>query len=443
VLFEMKRYEEGFDYLERSRARAFLDMLAGRSVEAKKSVDSSLLGREREVQQKIDLATRRLRVARGPEREPLAESYRALLKERALVLESIKRQSFEYAATTTVTTVPARKIADRLGKGTAMISYFLGSKNGYIWVLKDGAVKALPLEETAEELGKKVSGYRYAITTQQEAVAAALGGKLSGSLIQPLLEMLSGIDRLYIVPSMALHHLPFSSLPLSDGRFLMQAYAVSVLPSGSSLFFLDKEISGDRESILALGNPLRDGSAPPLPFAEEEVRLISRNFSSNRISVGKDASESLIKEGRLAGTSIIHIAAHGKYNSAEPLKSALLLAGDEKNDGDLETFEIFSLRINPRLVVLSACESGLGKLEGGDEIQGLNRAFLYAGAGGVVSSLWSVSDQSTSRLMEHFYGLLPSNTAAEALRQAQIRLMKEYPAPLHWAPFYLVGGMEL
>lgn len=98
--------------------------------------------------------------------------------------------------------------------------------------------------------------------------------------------------------------------------------------------------------------------------------------------------------------------------------------------------------MNPRLVVLSACQSGIGRVEGGDEVQGLNRAFIYAGAGGVVASLWSVSDRSTFELMDYFYGGLGAKSPAEALREAQIKLMKEYPSPYYWAPFYLTGGIS-
>ncbi len=443
LLCEMRLYEEGFDYLERSRARAFLDMLAGRSVEAKKSVDPMLLLKEREVQQKIDSLAVRLRVSRGSERAALTESYRGLLKERADILEKIKRQSLEFAATTTVTTIPVKDLSARMGKGSGLISYFLDAGKSYVFVLSHGTVSALRLDAGSREIGERVADYRHAVATQQETDIAAAGKRLSTLLIEPLLERLSGIEQIYIVPSLSLHYLPFSSLPLPDGRFLLEAYGLSVLPNGSSLFFLDKQVSGDRGSILALGNPQRKGPEPPLPYAEEEVLRISTNFSVNTVRTGKEARESLLKDGDWTGTGIIHIAAHGRFNPAEPLKSALLLAGDEKYEGDLETFEVFSLRINPRLVVISACESGIGKLEGGDEVQGLNRAFLYAGAGGVVSSLWNVPDQSTYRLMEHFYELLRSRPAAEALRQAQIRLKKEYPSPFCWAPFYLTGGMDL
>ena len=168
--------------------------------------------------------------------------------------------------------------------------------------------------------------------------------------------------------------------------------------------------------------------------------MVSRAFADKAVLTGETAKETAIKTGNLKDTAIIHIAAHGIYNPVHPLKSSLLLARDQANDGDLETLEIFSLSLNPRLVVLSACQSGVGKVRRGDEVQSLNRAFLYAGAGGVLASLWSVSDQSTYELMASFYNALKSQPPAQALRSAQLELMKTYPSPYHWAAFYLTGG---
>ena len=441
LLFEMKRFEEGFDYLERAKARAFLDMLAGRSLEAKKLVDPLLVKREKEIQKKIDKVVRVLRTIRGPERKQAYKEYKKLQKERKNVLEAIKSQSLEFATTTTITTVPVKKIAARLEKGTALISYFLDKKRSLAWIVNQGIVSAVSLDVGSGELGEMVADYREAIASQQDKLVDDLGEKLSGRLIRPLQDKISGADKLYIVPSKAFHYLPFSSLPLTQDRFLVQDYTISILPNASSLFFLDKDVTQDKETILAVGNPEREQKGLELKFAEIEVKSISKDFSDRSIFTGKDARESVIKEKDLINTGIIHVAAHGKYNSRYPLKSALLFARDHKNDGNLETFEIFSLNLNPRLVVLSACESGIGKVEGGDEVQSLNRAFLYAGAGGVLASLWNVSDQSTYKLMEHFYEGLNTKPAADALKEAQIRLMKEYPSPFYWAPFYLTGGL--
>lgn len=115
---------------------------------------------------------------------------------------------------------------------------------------------------------------------------------------------------------------------------------------------------------------------------------------------------------------------------------------DSNEDGDLETHEIYGLNLSSNLVVLSACKSGVGKLVRGDEVQSLNRAFIYAGAGGVIGSLWKVSDESTFKMMTYFYEELPKRGPAEALRFAQIKLMKEFPSPYHWAAFYLAGKLD-
>jgi len=269
-----------------------------------------------------------------------------------------------------------------------------------------------------------------------------LGERLSNLLIKPLLERIQEADKLYIVPSKSLHYLSFSSLPLSKERFLVQDFTISVLPNASSLFFMDKTVTHQTETLFALGNPERDNPNMDLKYAEEEVLSISRNFPRSVILTRKDARESALKDRDLIDTGIIHFAGHGHYNANSPLKSAVLLARDQANDGNLETIEIFSLTMNPRLVVLSACESGIGRIEGGDEVQSLNRAFLYAGAGSVLASLWKVADQSTYQLMKHFYEALHRKSAANALREAQIKLMKSYPSPFFWAAFYLTGGVE-
>ena len=148
-----------------------------------------------------------------------------------------------------------------------------------------------------------------------------------------------------------------------------------------------------------------------------------------------------MKQEDFSDIGYIHLAVHGVYNAQAPLQSALLLSPDAKNDGKLETIEIFGLDIPARLAVLSACESGVGKLGGGDDIQCLNRAFLYAGVGGVVATLWKVDDQSTYEFMRIFYRHLAKESPAAALSLAQRELRKKYASPYYWAPFYLTGGL--
>jgi CHAT domain-containing protein len=440
LLFRMERFEEGFDYLERAKARAFLDMLAGRSVKAAKGVDDLLVQRERELQERMDLLARKLRATLGGGRKKLYRAYRELLEERERVLGAIKDQSLEYAATTTVTAVPASRIAARLDERTALVSYFVGRDRVLAWAIHRGSVTAAAAEIEAAALGRLVTDYRQAVADRRGGRVAELGRSLAGLLLRPIEPGIEGAERLFIVPSGPLHHLPFAALPTAAGRFLVQERTVAVLPNASSLFFLDKEVTDDTDHILAVGNPARPDGAADLAFAEKEVASIARRFPRPEVRVGAEATETALKRADLVGRGVLHIAAHGRYDRKEPLKSALLLAPDGRNDGDLEMVEVFSLRMNPRLVVLSACESGIGSLEGGDEVQGLNRAFLYAGAGGVLASLWSVSDESTFLLMEQFYEALAESPPVEALRTAQLRVMEAFPEPFHWGAFYLTGA---
>ena len=121
------------------------------------------------------------------------------------------------------------------------------------------------------------------------------------------------------------------------------------------------------------------------------------------------------------------------------MSSGLLLAGGEKGDGKLKASEIFSLNLKADTVVLSACETGLGKITNGDEIIGLTRAFLYAGAPSVITTLWKVNDRASYELMREFYTNLKTTKKSEALRQAQLRIMKDYPHPFFWAAYELNG----
>src|SRR5262249_5849873 len=152
---------------------------------------------------------------------------------------------------------------------------------------------------------------------------------------------------------------------------------------------------------------------------------------------------------------IIHFASHAELNENEPLASAILLAKSDKADGRLEVREIFGMDLKANLVVLSACETGLGKLFRGDELVGLTRAFIYARRPSVVASLWNVDDSSTAALMASFYKNLKTMSKVEALRQAQLQLIRGDGSsklsticsrlralcshPYFWAPFILVG----
>ena len=187
-----------------------------------------------------------------------------------------------------------------------------------------------------------------------------------------------------------------------------------------------------------MGNPDR-GAELDLPFAEKEATSIKRFFNDAEVYVGKSATEAIYR--KFAGNSdVIHIAAHGEFNSNSPSESKLLLANDGVGGGDLKLADIFSYPLKARLVALSACETGLGRVSIGDEVIGMNRAFFYAGAESIISSLWRISDVASAVIMKRFYrSLAAGQSKDEALRGAQLFARNYYSHPAYWTAFRLVG----
>jgi CHAT domain-containing protein len=260
-------------------------------------------------------------------------------------------------------------------------------------------------------------------------------------LLSPILPSLGGVRYLGIIPHGFLHYLSFATL--SDGRdYLIDRFAPFYLPSASVLrYTLDRRREDKNLSVLALANPDLKDRALDLPFAEHEVGAVKWNFPNITILTRERATEGWVVR-HIGEFGIIHVASHGEFDPINPLFSALKLAKDEAADGDLEAAEVFDLKINADLVVLSACQTGLGKLTGGDDVIGLNRAFFYAGTHALISSLWLVSDVSTAMLIKHFYRQYVRHNKADSLRRAILHTRNWHPHPGYWGAFTLVGDYD-
>ncbi|MDQ6651991.1 MAG: CHAT domain-containing protein, partial [Acidobacteriota bacterium] len=196
--------------------------------------------------------------------------------------------------------------------------------------------------------------------------------------------------------------------------------------------------------------------------AEQIVKLAKTSGTQADVWLDLDASEENLETRDVSKYRVLHIATHGLLNAERPQFTGLVLSliGNKMEDGFLRTDEVFNLRLGSPLVMLSACETGLGKEKRGEGVMGLTRAFMYAGAPTVGVSLWSVADRSTADLMTDFYKrfLIASGTssrgsssstagasmgasASAAMRDAQLAMIagKKYSAPFYWAPFVLVG----
>jgi CHAT domain-containing protein len=274
----MNKFSEGFNYLERAKGRAFLDMLAGRSVRKKRTVDTRLIQKEQALQERLDRTVRKLRRTLGGKRAAFYKEYKRLQKERAAALEAIKQQSLEYAATTSVSVAPVQPIRGRLGDHSAILSTFLDDRGTILWLLSRKGMIATSVQKNQAEVRQMVHAFRRAVQDRDQHDIEMWGRELSGVLIEPVRSHMEGIRHLIIVPSKALHYLPYACLPTGGGRLLIQDFTLSCLPNASSLLYLDKDVTSDRDSLLAMGNPERERAWADLAFAEKEVKAISRNF---------------------------------------------------------------------------------------------------------------------------------------------------------------------
>ena len=247
---------------------------------------------------------------------------------------------------------------------------------------------------------------------------------------------------LIIVPHGALHKVPFSTL--SDGqRYMIDKYTLSVLPAASVMDHILKKRKAEKERLLVFANPKTE--YVPLEFAEIEGKTISKIFPQNEVYSREKATETIARE-KASSFNILHFATHGEFNDRQPLQSGLLLAKDEENDGYLQVHEIFGMDLrNANLVTLSACDTALSKIFGGDDLVGLARGFIYAGTPSLLATLWKVDDPATAKLMEYFYkNWKQGMSKPEALRQAQIALknIPEFKHPYYWAPFVMIGDWK-
>ena len=242
-----------------------------------------------------------------------------------------------------------------------------------------------------------------------------------------------------IVPHGVLHFIPFQALVLTTGEFLGQKLVLNNLPSASIYMTLKNKNKINKKNFLgmAIGN-MYLGNFMGLPGTIEEVKTISAEYTESNTLMEYESTETNFKINA-PSFSRIHLATHGFFNEENPLYSFMLFNQTEEDDGLLEVHEIFGLDLRAEMIVLSACQTGLGKISRGDDIIGLSRAFLFAGTPRVVVSLWNVADESTAYLMIRFNKYLKTHSAANALHLAQHDAMHKYPDPFYWAPFILIG----
>jgi CHAT domain-containing protein len=251
--------------------------------------------------------------------------------------------------------------------------------------------------------------------------------RLHALVWQPLAPALAGCARIVVVPHAQLGALPFAALE-DDQACLAERHELAVAPSARSALRGLLRQPAPPARALVLGESTR------LPHAAQEARTVADLFGA-AAHIGKEATIAALRAAA-GDADVIHLACHAQFRSDNPTFSALHL-----HDGVLTVDLVETLGLAPATVVLSGCETGLADAGSGDEMVGLVRAFLIAGASRVLASLWPVDDAVTAGFMAHFYGALRRGEApASALAEAQRAVRQQHPHPLYWAAFTLYGG---
>jgi CHAT domain-containing protein len=492
---------KAFEASERSRARSLLELLQEANADIRQGVAPELLQRERNLQQQLDaLEKQRIEVLNRPNHTPaqkaeLEKQQQTLIAQYQDIQTQIRTTSPRYATLTQPQPLTLAQIQQQiLDENTILLQYSLGYQRSYLWAVTKTSIisyelpKAADIETTAKKFRDAVTAPSSRNKPNQVAQA---NDAISQIILQPVAAQL-GQKRLLIVGDGVLNYLPFAalSLPGKSGENrnlpLIVDHEIVLLPSASTLGILRENYS-DRQppnrTLAILADPVFSANdervknsssattqqaveaANPglsrsrgdnnnaqfdrLKFTRKEAQIIQSLFPANARTEYLDfeANRATATNQNLSEYKIIHFATHGFANSDHPELSGIILSlVDEKGNplnGFLRLTDIFNLKLAADLVVLSACQTGMGQNIQGEGLVGLTRGFMYAGAQRVVVSLWSVDDERTATLMSSFYQAMLQKglTPAAALRAAQLEMLKQekWKSPYYWAAFTLQG----
>jgi CHAT domain-containing protein/Tfp pilus assembly protein PilF len=518
LLMDMGRPQEAFQVLERSRARALLELLSVAKVDLQKSVDPVLMERQRMIRESLASKTNgRIQLLShnhsDAELAAFDKAIAELLAESHQVEALITARSPRYTALVQSHPLSATQVQQQLLDGdTLLLEYSLGENRSYAFAVSASSITSyiLPGRDEIEKAARRVydlltirnatsrnetAVQRQARWTKAETEYPKAAEALSKIVLGPLAAELTR-KRLLIVSDGMLDYIPFSALPAPRSNVLpmiplVVMHEIVTLPSASVLAVLRQQAMGRNpapKAVAVLADPVFDKrdsritqrrpssyatttlagkeptarernrswsvvdgklNLPRLPFSRREAQAIMAVTPAGQGMRALDfqANRSLATSPQLGLYRIVHFATHGLVDSDHPDLSGLVLSmydsqGRPQN-GFLELQDIYNLDLPVELVVLSSCETGLGKQTSGEGLVGLTRGFMYAGASRVVASLWNVSDAATATLMASFYKAMEQQkkSPAEALRAAQIEMWKQtrWSFPYFWAAFQIQG----
>jgi CHAT domain-containing protein len=431
-----------YAWCERARSRGLIELLSHCASAIHTQYEQPLLAKINRLQEELNTLYARSQ----PERRPVAahatyENIAAKEQELARTLREISAIDPEYASLQQVSIATIESVREALPDGTTLVEYFTAGDEILVFIVSRRGARVLrhlcPARRIANfqerlrfQIEKFLLGPDY-LRAHAEQLLKSLQWRLHElyrHLVAPFIHEIQ-TPHIAIVPHGTLHLLPFHAF--FDGKqYIIDTFAISYAPSASVLkYCLEKpEVPGN--------SPLLVGVADEkAPLVNEELAQIRGVFPAARILQSDQATRTAFVDACRAA-SFVHIATHSVFRQDNPMFSCFKLA-----DGYFTASDLFSLSCATNLVTLSGCQSGMSEVTSSDDLLGLMRGFLYAGARSLLVSLWNVNDQSTAALMANFYREWQKGTdKSTALKKAMLLIREKYPSPFYWAPFLLVGN---
>lgn len=443
--------EESFGYMELAKSRSLAELLVqhGHSFANVESGQSGLVRRIREMREELNWYYRRIELEQLRAEDPSPQRIEKLQKqalehenELLRVLRELPTTQPEGGAGSDAAISSLESIRASLPAETTLVEYFTIKDQFIAAVLTRENLEIIPLTPVPRvvnlirmlhfQISKFRLGNEYVKAFEKSLLDATQSHlrELYEEVIAPLRSRLRG-KHIVVVPHGVLHYVPFHAL-MDGNRCVIDSFTISYAPSASIFAFCQRKPSRASGLPLVLGVP--DAQAPQIL---DEVRSVAKILPGAELIVGAEANEGALRE-RGSNSRLIHIATHGSFRQDNPMFSGIRLGTAYMN-----LYDLYQLKLEAELVTLSGCATGLNVVTAGDELLGLIRGLLYAGARSLLLTLWDVNDRSTADFMTRFYrNLQNGQTKPSALQGAMLELRERYPHPYHWAPFTLIGKVS-
>ncbi len=440
--------EEAFGYMEMAKSRNLAELLVhhAQALPEAPSGQSGLVRKIREMREELNWYYRRLEIEQLQTEAPSPERIEQLRQKAAAqennLLRALRELPQSQAPGTSIAPETLESIRSVLPPDAALIEYFSAKGQFLAALVTHGSLETVPLTPVSRvvnlmrmlefQISKFRLGGDYTRRFEKALLEAARAHlrNLCAEVFAPLRERLSAAH-IVVVPHGVLHYLPFQAL-LDGNRYLIDDFSISYAPSAATFALCERNSGKHDGRPLVMGIP--DAQAP---FIEDEVRAVAKILPDAALLLGTEANEqNLRKNGR--GSRAIHIATHGAFRQDNPMFSSIRLG-----EGNLALYDLYQLRLDCELMTLSGCATGLNVVTAGDELLGLVRGLLFAGARSLLLSLWDVHDRTTAEFMTLFYERLSlADSKAAALQQAMLVMRERHPHPYYWAPFTLTGKIS-